>query len=84
MGMEAMAQEDGDDNDGEFSDALKKPAIAHCLKRNTSSIDLSFTPQQLENLLKLFIENQCKLLEFAVRSNSHRPSSAVRQWQVGV
>ncbi len=57
LAMEAIAQEDGEDNDGEFSEALVKSGIAHRLKRNTSLRDLSFIPQQLENLLKLLIEN---------------------------
>jgi hypothetical protein len=37
-----------------------------------------FTPQQLEYLLRLLIENQRKLLEFASRADSHRPSRAVQ------
>jgi hypothetical protein len=74
--MEAIAQEDGEDNNrednnGEFSDALVKSAIAHCLKRNTSLRDLLFTPQQLEDLLKLLTENRSYLLGFAVRADSH-------------
>jgi hypothetical protein len=56
VAMEVMAQDDGDDKDGEFSYALEKSAIDH-LKRNRSLRDLSFTPQQLENLLKLRVEN---------------------------
>ncbi len=78
LAMEAIAQEDGEDNDGEFSDALVQSAIAHRLKRNTSSRDLLFTPQQLEDLLGLLIENQRKLLEFAIRADSHRPLRAVQ------
>jgi hypothetical protein len=78
MAMEAMAQEDGDDNDGEFSDGLEKSAITHCMKRIMSARDLSFTPQQLKNLLKLLIENRCELLKFAVRADSHRLSSAIQ------
>ena len=78
VAMEAMAREDGDDNNGEFSDAVERSAVAHRLKRNTSSKDLSFTPQQLENILKSLIENRTKLLEFAVRADSHRLSSAVQ------
>ena len=78
VAMEAMAREDGDDNNGEFSDAVERSAVAHRLKRNTSSKDLSFTPQQLENILKSLIENRTELLEFAVRADSHRPSSAVQ------
>ena len=35
----------------EFSDALVKSAVAHRLKRNTSSRDFSFTPQQLEDIM---------------------------------
>ena len=74
--MEAIAQEDGEDNDredndGEFSDALVKSAIAHRLKRNTSLRDLSFTPQKLEDLLKSLTENRSNLLEFAVCADSH-------------
>jgi hypothetical protein len=42
VAMEAMAREDGDDNNGEFSDAVERSAVAHRLKRNTSSKDLSF------------------------------------------
>ncbi len=64
-------------------EALVKSAIAHCLKRNTRSRDLSFTPQQLEDLLKSLIENQCELLEFAIHANSHRPSRAVLAPQLG-
>ena len=57
--MEAIAQEqNGEDNDGgKFLDALVKSAIAHRLKRNTSSRDLSFTPQQLKDLLNSLTEN---------------------------
>jgi hypothetical protein len=77
--MEAMAQEDGDDNNGEFSDAVERSAVAHRLMRNTSSKDLSFTPQhqQLNNILKSLIENRIELLQFAIRADSHRPPSAV-------
>ena len=57
LAMEAVAREDGEDIDGEFSDALVQSAIAHRLKRNTSLRDLSFTPQQLEDLLGSLIEN---------------------------
>ncbi len=59
VAMEAMAREDGDDNNGEFSDAVERSAVAHHLMRNTSSNDLSFTPQhqQLKNILKSLIEN---------------------------
>jgi len=78
VAMEAMAREDGDDNNGEFSDAVERSAVAHRLKRNTSSKDLLFTPQQLKNILKSLIENRTELLEFAVRADSHRPSSAVQ------
>ena len=78
LAMEAIAREDGEDNDGEFSDALLQSAIAHRLKRNTSSKDLSFTPQQLEDLLGSLIENRRELLEFAARADSHRPSRAVQ------
>ena len=78
VAMEAMARENRDDNNGEFSDAIDRSAVAHCLKRNTSSKDLSFTPQQLENILKSLIENRTELLEFAVHADSHRPSSAVQ------
>ena len=79
VAMEAMAREDGgDDNSGDFSDAVERSAVAHHLKRNTSSRDLSFTPQQLENILKSLIENRIELLEFAVRADSHRPPSAVQ------
>jgi hypothetical protein len=76
VAMEAMTREDGDDNNGEFCDAVERSAVAHRLKRNTSSKDLSFTPQQLENILKSLIENRIELLEFAVRADSHRPPSA--------
>jgi hypothetical protein len=72
VAMEVMAREDGDDNNGEFSDAVERSAVAHRLKRNTSSKDLSFTPQQLENILKSLIENRIELLEFAIRADSHR------------
>jgi hypothetical protein len=76
--MEVIAQEDREDNNGEFLEALVKSAIAHRLKRNTSLRDLSFTPQQLKDLLKLLIENQRELLEFAIRADSHRHSRAVQ------
>jgi hypothetical protein len=36
VAMEAMAREDGDDNNGEFSDAVERSAVAHHLKKNTS------------------------------------------------
>ena len=78
VAMQAMAREDGDDNNGEFSDAVERSAAAHRLKRNTSSKDHSFTPQQLENILKSLIQNRTELLEFAIRADSHRPSSAVQ------
>jgi hypothetical protein len=78
LAMEAIAQEDREDNNGEFLEALVKSAIAHRLKRNTSSRDLSLTPQKLEDLLKLLIENQRKLLEFVIHADSHRPSRAVQ------
>ena len=29
VAMEAMAREDGDDNNGEFSDAVERSAVAH-------------------------------------------------------
>ena len=76
--MEVIAREDGEDNYGEFSDALVTSAITHCLKKNTSLRDLSFTPQQLEDLLGPLIENRRELLEFAIRADSHRPSRAVQ------
>jgi hypothetical protein len=80
LAMEAIAREqNGEDNDGgKLSDALVKSAIAHRLKRNTSSRDLSFTPQQLEDLLDSLTENRRELLEFAIRADSHRPSNAVQ------
>ncbi len=69
-----------DDNNVEFLDAVERSAIAHRLKRNTSSKDLSFTPQhqQLKNIIKSLIENWIELLEFAIRADSHRPPSAVQ------
>ena len=75
LAMETIAREqNGEDNDeGEFSDALVRSAVAHLLKRNTSSRDLSFTPQQLEDMLDSLSENRRELLEFAVRADSHRP-----------
>jgi hypothetical protein len=78
VAMEAMAREDGDDNNAEFSDAVERSAVAHRLKRNTSAKNLTFTPQQLEDLLKSLIENRIELLEFAIRADSHRPPSAVQ------
>ena len=42
----------------EFSDALVKSAVAHRLKRNTSSRDFSFTPQQLEDMIDSLTENR--------------------------
>ena len=69
--MEVIDQEDREDNNRVFLGALLKSAIAHCLKRNTGLRDLLFTPQQLEDLLKLLTENQSNLLEFAVRADSH-------------
>ena len=78
VAMEAMAREDGDDNNAEFSDAVERSAVAHRLKRNTSAKNLSFTPQQLEDILKSLIENRIELLEFAIRADSHRPPSAVQ------
>ncbi len=78
LAMEAITREDGEDNNGEFLEALVKSAIAHRLKRNTSLRDLLFTPQQLEDLLKLLIENQRELLEFAIHADSHHPLHAVQ------
>ncbi len=40
--------------------------------------DLSFTPQQLEDLFQSLIKNSCKLLEFAAHADSHRPLGAVQ------
>jgi hypothetical protein len=52
-----MAQEDGEDSNGEFSIAFVKSAIANCLKRNTSSRDLLVIPQQLKDMPKALIVN---------------------------
>ena len=80
LAMEAIAQEqNGEDNDGgEFLDALVKSAIAHHLKRNTNLRDLSFTPQQLKDLLNSLTENQREVVtgpaSFAI---AHVPSLLV-------
>jgi len=80
LAMEAIAQEQNgeDNNGGEFLDALVKSAMAHHLKRNTSLMDLSFTPQQLKDLLNSLTENRREVVtgpaSFAI---AHVPSLLV-------
>jgi hypothetical protein len=56
--------------------AVIKSAMAHRLKRNASSKDLSFMPDQLANMLQALIENRHAIIEFAICADSHQPSRA--------
>jgi hypothetical protein len=53
-----------------------KIAIAYCLKRNASSKDLLFMPDQLANMLQALIENLKAIIEFAICADCHQPSHA--------
>jgi hypothetical protein len=46
-----MDQESFNDDEQIFQDVVMKSAIAHRMKRNANSKDLSFTPIQLTNML---------------------------------
>jgi hypothetical protein len=75
--LAAMGQESADDDEEVFQDIVIKSAIAHRLKRNASSRDLSFSPIQLTNMLQALVDNRCEIIQFAVLCESNRPSRAV-------
>ncbi len=74
--LAAMDRESANDDEEIFQDVVIKSAIAHHLKRNVSSRDLSFTPIQLTNMLQALIDNHREIIQFAVLCNSNRPSCA--------
>ncbi len=74
LAMVAMNQENNDNNEQVFQDVLMKTAIAHRLKRNISSKDLSFTIIELTNMIQVLIDNCCEIIEFAVLFDCSRPS----------
>jgi hypothetical protein len=73
LAMAAMGQEDM-----VFEDVLMKSAIAHRLKKNTSSRDLSFTITELLNMLQALIDNRDEIIALAVLSDRSLPSHVER------
>ena len=74
LAMAAMDQENDANDEQVFQDVLMKTAIAHRLKRQSSSRDLSFTIIELTNIIQALIDNRREIIEFAVLFDHSHPS----------
>ena len=74
LAMAAMDQVNDANDEQVFQDVLMKTAIAHRLKRQSSSRDLSFTIIELTNMIQALIDTRREIIEFAVLFDHSRPS----------